>query len=141
MYDLIRQHQLLVCTCDGCHVGGEEKKHFSPLVISCKFFEKKFYCVDHQRGRLLTWLPTKNTCAEYSLTDQYLGSAGHSMVWPVCEIPYRSVHRSPVSGYCNSGVDASFLVRISENNGSSGTKMRNLHSLQASRSVTHKLFY
>ena len=31
---------------------------FSPL--SCKFFEKKFYCIDPQYGRLVTWLQTKN---------------------------------------------------------------------------------
>ena len=52
----------IACTwCHGGHVGGEEKKHFSPLatLFSCKFFKKKLFCIDLQHGRLTTWLQTK----------------------------------------------------------------------------------
>ena len=28
----------------------------SQTLFSCKFFEKKFYCIDPQHGRLVTWL-------------------------------------------------------------------------------------
>ena len=52
--------KLLVCTWrHGGHVGGQEQKHFSPLV-SCKLFEQNFYSIDPQHGRLVTWLQTKN---------------------------------------------------------------------------------
>ena len=27
---------------------------------TCRFFQKKFYCIDHQHGRLVTWLQAKN---------------------------------------------------------------------------------
>ena len=57
--------ELLVCTWrHGGNVGGQEQKHFSPLGTKYhfhfQFFEKKFYCIDHQHGRLVTWLWTKN---------------------------------------------------------------------------------
>ena len=29
-------------------------------LFSCKFFEKKFHCIDPQHGRLVTWLQAKN---------------------------------------------------------------------------------
>ena len=56
---------LLVCTwCHSSHVGGQEQKHFSPLRTKLYFHvnysRKKFYCIDPQYGRFLTWLQTKN---------------------------------------------------------------------------------
>ena len=56
---------LLVCTWhhDG-HVGSQEQKCFSPLRSKlhfwCKFFEKKFYCIEHQHSHLVTWFQAKN---------------------------------------------------------------------------------
>ena len=45
------------------HVGGP--KHFSPLETKPYFHvnswrKKKLYCIDHQHGRLVTWLQAKN---------------------------------------------------------------------------------
>ena len=57
----------IACTwCHGGHVGGEQKKHFSPLatLFSCKFFKKKLFCIDLQHGRLTTWLQTKKIALE-----------------------------------------------------------------------------
>ena len=31
-------------------------------LFSCKLFEKVFYCIDRQHGRLITWLPTTRSC-------------------------------------------------------------------------------
>ena len=62
----------------GGHVGGEEKKHFSPLVtlFSCKFFKKKLFCIDLQHDRLVTRLQTKKIALELTndrrLKDQSL---------------------------------------------------------------------
>ena len=45
------------------HVGGP--KHFSPLETKPYFHvnswrKKKLFCIDHQHGRLVTWLQAKN---------------------------------------------------------------------------------
>ena len=53
--------QLLDCKWrHGGHVIGQEQKKFLTL-FSCKFFGKKFFCIDPQHGRLVTWLQTKNS--------------------------------------------------------------------------------
>ena len=56
---------LLVCTwLHGGHVGGDWNKSISLLreltPFSCKFFEKKLCCIDHQHSRVVTCLQTKN---------------------------------------------------------------------------------
>ena len=48
----------------GVHVGGQEQKHFAPLgtKLCCDVYssKKKFYCVDPQHSRLVTWLQSKS---------------------------------------------------------------------------------
>ena len=35
------------------------------LMLLCQFFEKKFFCIDPQHGRLVTWLQSKIESAGY----------------------------------------------------------------------------
>ena len=55
--------QLLVGTWrHGEHAGGEEPKYISPLGTKLHFHTndlEKFYFIDHQHDRLVTWLQTK----------------------------------------------------------------------------------
>ena len=55
--------QLLVGTWrHGGHAGGEEPKYISPLGTKLHFHTndlEKFYFIDHQHDRLVTWLQTK----------------------------------------------------------------------------------
>ena len=55
--------QLLVGTWrHGGHAGGEEPKYISPLGTKLHFHTnvlRKIYFIDHQHGRLVTWLQTK----------------------------------------------------------------------------------
>ena len=53
--------------CHGGHVGGEEKKHFSPLatLFSCKFFKKNCFVLTFNVAALsITWLQTKKIALE-----------------------------------------------------------------------------
>ena len=53
--------ELLVCTSvDGGHVGVVLMIRIEAQEKTCKFFEKKFYGIDHQHGGLVTWLQAKN---------------------------------------------------------------------------------
>ena len=58
---------LVVCTWPhGGHVGDQEQKHFSPLGTQLHFHvystkNMTIYRFDHQHGRLITWLQTKNS--------------------------------------------------------------------------------
>ena len=54
---------LVVCTGrHDSHVGGQDAflSSANETLFSCKFFEKKFYPIDPQHGRLAPWLQTKN---------------------------------------------------------------------------------
>ena len=58
-----KDSQLLVGTWrHGEHAGGEEPKYISPLGTKLHFHTndlEKFYFIDHQHDRLVTWLQTK----------------------------------------------------------------------------------
>ena len=56
-FKLLKAQENMTTKCG--HVG-QEQKYLSLGNFSCKLFEKKFYFIDPQHGRLVTWLKTKN---------------------------------------------------------------------------------
>ena len=91
-----RVGSLLVCTwCHRGYVDGQERNYFSPLgtkhLFSCKLYVKKFYSIDPQHGRLVTWLQplTFQAKTRWSL-ELFRTNYTTAIKWKQDEFHYRS---------------------------------------------------